>query len=260
MSLQRTSLTTQQECQALASSLPDNPETVIAMHCLQRGIARAWVRGRSEEDRAVVIQDEHDPAELTGFGSDPGALADLLRQVSGWQCIVVDSRVARPLGELLAKQESAQVHYLDDLYHLLHSPPPALQTARVRLLGGDDLSTFEAASEEFRFAFWESSQALFSAGVVAGAVISQHLAAIALTSALSERYADMSVFTAPEYRGRGLSTAAASLVISRTLATGRVPVWSCGAKNKASLRVAEKLGFRQVAKRTYVILEREEAG
>jgi len=33
-----------------------------------------------------------------------------------------------------------------------------------------------------------------------------------------------------------------------------VPVWSTGEDNVASLRVARKLGFEEVGRRTYVIL------
>lgn len=37
--------------------------------------------------------------------------------------------------------------------------------------------------------------------------------------------------------------------------SGRVPVWSCGEDNLASLRVAQKLGFREVSRRVYLIPE-----
>ena len=34
--------------------------------------------------------------------------------------------------------------------------------------------------------------------------------------------------------------------------TGRTPVWSCGEDNIASLKVAQKLGFEEVSRLTYV--------
>ncbi|MGI8859675.1 MAG: GNAT family N-acetyltransferase, partial [Rubrobacteraceae bacterium] len=45
------------------------------------------------------------------------------------------------------------------------------------------------------------------------------------------------------WRGRGLATAAASLVVGRVQRSDRVPVWSAGEDNYASLQVARKLGF-----------------
>jgi predicted GNAT family acetyltransferase len=61
------------------------------------------------------------------------------------------------------------------------------------------------------------------------------------------------VTTLPEWRGRGLSTAAAALVATVIQDAGRTPVWSTGEGNAASRRVAEKLGFREVARRAYLI-------
>jgi RimJ/RimL family protein N-acetyltransferase len=38
-------------------------------------------------------------------------------------------------------------------------------------------------------------------------------------------------------------------------ADGRVPVWSCGAPNLASMAIARRLGFEEVSRRTYLIPE-----
>ena len=50
-----------------------------------------------------------------------------------------------------------------------------------------------------------------------------------------------------------VATAAAALVAERVQAHGRIPVWSCGGTNVASLRVAAKLGFREVSRRVYLL-------
>ena len=71
---------------------------------------------------------------------------------------------------------------------------------------------------------------------------------------MTERHADIGVFTSEEWRGRGLVTAAASMVAKQLQATGLTPTWSTGEDNFASLRVAGKLGFAEVGRRTYVIL------
>jgi len=60
---------------------------------------------------------------------------------------------------------------------------------------------------------------------------------------VGERYEDLVVVTEPEYRGLGLSAACAAKVCEDITDRGRQPGWSAHAKNLASLRVAEKLGF-----------------
>ena len=77
--------------------------------------------------------------------------------------------------------------------------------------------------------------------------------AIAFTSARTARHADIGVATLEPWRGRGFATAAASLVAGAIQADGQTPVWSTGEGNLASLRVAAKIGFVEVGRRTYVI-------
>ena len=78
--------------------------------------------------------------------------------------------------------------------------------------------------------------------------------AVAFTAAQGERYVDVGIVTREDARGQGLATAAASLVCAAIQAAGLVPVWGTSEENLASQRVAEKLGFRQVAQRVYLNL------
>jgi len=57
--------------------------------------------------------------------------------------------------------------------------------------------------------------------------------------------------------GRGFATAAAAIVAQCVQEAGQTPVWGAGEGNTVSLRVASKLGFTEVSRRTYVILARE---
>jgi predicted GNAT family acetyltransferase len=123
----------------------------------------------------------------------------------------------------------------------------------VRELGPADLSLLGAAPLELRASLWESTAVLLKEGVVACAIIEGEIVATALTSAYSDGYADVGVYTCEAYRSRGLATAAASLVARRVQQAGRTPVWSAGGTNAASLRVAHKLGFEEVSRRRYVI-------
>jgi predicted GNAT family acetyltransferase len=88
---------------------------------------------------------------------------------------------------------------------------------------------------------------------VAAAIVTRAVVSIAFASARTAGHADVGVATLESWRGRGLATAAASLVAARIQAEGQAPVWSAGEGNLASLRVAEKIGFVEIGRRTYVI-------
>lgn len=55
--------------------------------------------------------------------------------------------------------------------------------------------------------------------------------------------AEISIFTAPEYRRRGLATLAASAFVEACLARGLNPIWGCFPENHPSMALAHKLGF-----------------
>src|SRR5262249_35789774 len=126
----------------------------------------------------------------------------------------------------------------------------------VRYLTGEDLDLLTAAPIDIRGAClgFGTFERLLQGGAVAGAVIAGELVAVASAWAGSERYADLSVVTAERWRGRGLATICAGLVAASMQRSGRVPVWSTGEDNLASLRVARKLGFEEVGRRTYLIV------
>ena len=94
---------------------------------------------------------------------------------------------------------------------------------------------------------------LFTNGAAAGAVVDNRLVALAHTNAMTARITAISECSPTKsWRGRGFATAAASIVAHCIRERGRVPVWSAGEDNAASLRVAAKLGFVEVSRRVYL--------
>jgi L-amino acid N-acyltransferase YncA len=175
--------------------------------------------------------------------------------VEGWTCILVDSGCAPALAAIMETELGRRTRFLDDVAHLLTVPARVVRNQAVRRLTMADLELLRSAPLELRAGLWPGPRQLLTEGIVACAVVSDEIVATALTAACSERYADIGVYTREGVRGRGYATAAASLVARAVQEGGRTPVWSAGAHNAASLRVAQKVGFEEVSRRTYVILE-----
>lgn len=239
----------------LADALGDSAETVIAAHHLRRGSCRAYVAGKPASFRAAIVQHDDAPTEPIGFGDDPELLDRLLQGMQGWDCVCVAQACADGLGELLARRLGTRVRYLDDIYFELRQPAPTLPGGPVRLLTPADLLLLEAAPPELHSGGFGSHAALLREGVAAAAVVEERIVAIARTSARTGRRGDIGVNTLEGWRGRGFATATAALVAQGLQAAGQVPVWSAGGHNRASLRVAEKLGFAEIGRRRYVILD-----
>lgn len=244
------------ERRLLAEALGDTPETVITGHLLTRGTGRAYGVGDPSSFAGAVVQAVDWPAEPTGYGSPPPILWKLLKMVEGWSCILVDTPCAPVLGEIIEREMRLRVRYLDDVCHTLTGPVSIHYDETVRPLSVADLALLDSAPLQLRASFWPDTRALLSEGIVACAFSSGRIVSTALVAARSERFAEIGVYTHQDFRCRGLAAAAASLVAQRVQDAGQTPVWSAGAHNQASLRVARKLGFREVSRRTYVILDR----
>ena len=239
------------DCQKLADSLDETPETVIPLHLLKRRLCKAYVKGEPTSFAAAVVQSNNLRGEPFGLGIDHHSLWELLRHLDSWKVVDVLPAVAPRLGALIREATGRRVCYYGDIYHTMTQRPEPFRHESVRQLTLDDLPILQAAGENG--ASFGSLRALLTEGVVAGAVVSGKVVATALTSAITEAYADIGVGTDEAWRGHGFATAAASIVAERVWEGGRIPVWSCGEDNMASLRVAEKLGFEEVSRLTYVI-------
>ena len=256
MQLSRTSSYTPLDLEgryALADALGDTPETAISVHLLRRGCCRAYAAGDPHHFDEAVVQSDFCPAEPMGFGSDPAVLWELLKHVEGWDCVNMASDRATALGEIIETETGGRVRYYGDVYHILSRPAASFQNLAVRQLTLDDCQLLESAAEEVQGSGFGNPRGLLSHGIAACATVSDRIVAIAHTHAQADRHADIGAFTAAEWRGSGFATAAASIVAQRVQENGRMPVWSAGEDNIASLRVAQKLGFTEVSRRTYVI-------
>lgn len=244
---------TPQECLALSDVLGDTPMTVIPAARLKHAVCDAYIAGTLPDITAALIFDPFCPDEPCGFGTDADALWQLLKATDGWSCINVNTSCATSLGALIEAETGKSIRYYGDVYHALLKPVHYYPNEAVRLLTPEDVTRLVKAPTEVQGNGYKTHAAMVTDGIAAGAVVDNNIVAIAHTYAENNLHTDIGVSTIETWREKGFATAAASLVAQEIQARGKVPVWSCGEDNIASLSVAQKLGFTEVGRRTYVI-------
>ena len=244
---------TPQECRVLSDVLGDTPMTVIPAARLKHAVCDAYVGGTLPDITAALIFDPFCPDEPCAFGTDADALWHLLKATDGWSCINVNTSCAPSLGALIEADRDTSIRYYGDVCHALLEPVHHYPNEAVRLLTSEDVTRLAKAPADVQGNGYKTHEAMITEGIAAGAVVDGDIVAIAHTYAETDLHADIGVSTLEQWREKGFATAAAALVAQEIQAKGKVPAWSCGEDNFASLRVAEKLGFTEVGRRTYVI-------
>lgn len=244
---------TPQECLELADLLGDTPMTIISASRLKQGTCDAYIAGSLPHVDAALVFDAYCSDEPAGFGIDAEALWRLLKATDGWGCINVDNACAASLGALIESDRDTPLRYYGDVCYALLEPVHSYPNEAVRLLTLADVERLAEAPAEVQGNGYKTRETMLTAGIAAGAIVNGNIVAIAHTYAETDLHVDIGVSTVEQWRGKGFATAAASLVAQEIQAKGKVPAWSCGEDNTASLRVAQKLGFTEVGRRTYVI-------
>lgn len=239
-----------EEMPILANALGDSPETVIAWYMLWTGSCNAWLQGDLHDPGAVIIQAHLLPDELIAFGTSADAIVSVLHHIHHihrWHSILVPVDLARELERPIADLvQTLSISTMDDIYHVLEGPStPVRMPPNVRLLSPADEALLGGAD-----AFTSNE---FGETIIAAAIEENEIVSLAHTFAWSPDFVDIGAMTHEDARVRGYATAAASLVIDEVRKQGKTPVWSCGGQNEASLRIAEKLGFRETSRKVYII-------
>ena len=224
---------------------PEAPGPLIGPHVLATGHGQLWAdRWRPEGVPQALLAHTTDNYALRG---DPAAwdAADLRAHLHGF----VEAPPA--YAPLLRAVQPDHVVWPRVVYALDALPPqkPKLpRRGRVRTLGPGDLKAAAALSDAVSWVFktWGGAAGAVASGTFCGAWLEGKLVSVAGTFFQGEQFEDLGVATEPAYQGLGLSTACAHLACAAIQARGRVPSWNTSTDNPASMRVAEKLGFRWV--------------
>lgn len=217
---------------------PDRPGPLVGLHVLQTGNGACFV-DRWPDPRAVLVE----TAGNYSLGGDDDRLApgDLRRRIAGF--------VEAP-GSFEPRLREAcptLVVWERVILELAEGPPVVSpRSSAVRRLGPPDAFQVWGLSPESAWIAktWGGPTGLAASGRAWGAFVGGRLAAVACTFFVGQRYEDIGVVTEPEHRGAGLSAACAGALCDDIRRRGRRPSWSTSPDNGASLRVAEKLGFK----------------
>jgi len=242
--------------------LGDSPFTALTNGQLAQGLCRAYAVGELRSPRIAVVRPAAEPAEPIAFGTDVEALWTILSRLPGWTCVNVDPAISSRVVSLLERTTRGRARIVNERYYVLEEAPRPVATDRVRRLGPSDDELVGRSGPLFApfFVGHGSTARTLVEGVVAGAIQNGELVSAVTTSAWTGGHVDLGAATLPAWRGLGLATSAAHLVATGLRSAGRRPVWAAGESNRASWRIPEKLGFRFVGRREYVVLEGVEAG
>jgi GNAT superfamily N-acetyltransferase len=234
-------LVTRSQLASLAEWLPpEKPGYLVGPHVLNTGHGRAWV-DRFPNPGAMLaetagnyqlygqpdsLSPEALPPLLKGFIDCPPAFEALLRlacpDLVTWERVVYQ------------------------LVGLLPGSNPA--GAVIRRLVAADAPALAGLSSESAWVTktWGGAAGAAASGTAWGVFVEGALASVACPFFVGAQYEDLGVATEAPYRGRGLSAACTRALCQDVLRRGKLVSWNTSTDNPASIRLAEKVGFRFV--------------
>jgi len=228
------------DCTSLKSWLPpEQAGSSVALHFSATGYGRCLVdRWPSPRIAVVSVGQRH----LLAGDAAAGRPDDLRRQLNG--VVEANPSFDRLIAEAFPAASAIQRVVLDGA----DADLVTRDRARVRRLGAADVGALEHLSPDLAWicASWNGPAGLASSNLAHGAFVDGRLVSVACPFVVGEEYEDLGVVTERDFRGCGLAGACASAVCDDIRARRRRPSWSAFADNLASLRVAEKLGFRRL--------------
>jgi len=216
---------------------PEQPGHLVGPHVINTGNGSVWA-DRWPEPRALLVESA---GNYTLVGQpDTISSASLALLVVGF----VDAAV--PFAPLL-HETFPDLRIWDRVVYVLdHYRPQMRQDRIIRRLHAADTDHVAQLSPDLAWIAktWGGSAGLAGSGYAWGAFVHAQLAAVACSFFVGSLYEEVGVVTEAAYRGQGLSMACADALCQDIERHGRQASWSTSPDNRASIRVAEKLGFR----------------
>lgn len=232
-------LTTHQIAELGDRLLPELPGSLVGSHVSVSGHGRC-VADRWPQPRAVLV-------EAGGnymLRGDPGVVSpeQLRPHITGF----VDA--SEEFWPLLAKLTEQPLKWHRVVYVGERKPSDDADERRIaRRLTGADAHHLRQLSDESAWISktWSGPDSLAATELAWGVFDEGRLVSVACPFFMGLEHEDIGVVTEPAYRKQGLSTACARALCRDITDRGHTPVWTTSPDNIASIRLAERLGFRK---------------
>lgn len=219
---------------------PDRLSHLVGWHVIQTGNGTGWV-DRWPEPQVVLVESAGNyllvgnPAAIT-----PASLRPLILGFVNTSASFVP----------LLHTVFPDLQIWERIVYVLDQPPQEISPPgiTIRRLEAADAERVAQISPNLVWIAktWGGPAGLACSGYAWGAFVGEQIVAIASSFFVGIRYEEIGVVTEATYRGQGLSGACAGALCQEIHQRGRQPIWSTSPDNQASIRVAEKLGFRFV--------------
>jgi RimJ/RimL family protein N-acetyltransferase len=95
--------------------------------------------------------------------------------------------------------------------------------------------------------FWNNAEDFLERGAGYSVLHQGKLAATAYASFVIDDMLELGIETVEQFRGRGFGKYACCALIDHCLERGLEPVWACRLENTGSYKLAQKVGFEDIA-------------
>lgn len=219
----------------LIRSLPDTPQWVETRSALLSGRGEVFGFDEIGELHFIVRDPEEKVAFVVGRPAEDAIREAVSRDGEGYIVVAQLGDAAHVAAALPGwKASRATIHLLGDAPRLPHVPAGA-----VRLLEASELVSLVGLPPRLRS---ELAVAARRSHIAAG-IEDGHPVSFCYAAARTEDLWDISIDTIEEHRRRGHAGRCVSFITEQMGKEGLRPVWGAEEWNRASLGLAEKLGF-----------------
>lgn len=220
--------------------LPERPGPQTALHVIRERTDGCFV-DRWPEPRAVAVLA---PGDLVLAG-DSRALRPADLRAFTFRGMIEAPTSFLPLLERTYRDLRRWPRIVGTLEGRAAPSLPAEITVRRLTVGDEALMATIDPGAQWLWRHYGDPGLMAASGLAWAAIAAGECVSIALPFTRGERYEDLAVFTDPALRRMGLSTACVANLIEDVRGRGRIPSWGTSPRNVASVRVAEKMGFRK---------------
>ena len=261
--------------EAYAAAFP-GPHAALVVASIAAGntAARLWVAGQPAGGVVMLLWDKGNNVFYLGGDPVPETarrdLAALIAAHIRLAALAEDrarfkARAFAPsseaaLAQIFGEIDLKEAHTL--FYTFPNIPPKTPATPDVgglrfasidrALLASDTMENIAHIRSEIRW-MWPSQERFYEQGFGVAAVVEDRAICWCTAEYVSAHCCGIGIATDPAYERRGVATATAARFVIEAQRRGIVPYWECASWNSASIRVAQKVGFEQIAEECYWI-------